>query len=107
MTAGGFLCYAEDVFCLFISIEIRRGGERRGASSMGAIKQKNRPAVDIVSLSGWLSYHLSATENIPRAQFGADLCKQLVTSLKLTCDKFTTISSSRSPDDRRDKRVSH
>lgn len=43
MTAGGFLCYAKDVFCLFISIEIRRGGERRGASSMGAIKQKKPP----------------------------------------------------------------
>ena len=43
MTAGGFLCYTKDVFCLFISIEIRRGGERRGASSMGAIKQKKPP----------------------------------------------------------------
>ena len=31
MTAGGFLCYAKDIFCLFISIEIRRNVEERGA----------------------------------------------------------------------------
>ena len=43
MTAGGFLCYAEDVFCLFISIDTRYNEVRRGASSMGAIKQKKPP----------------------------------------------------------------
>lgn len=30
MTAGGFLCYEEDVFCLFVSIEIRRNAEGSG-----------------------------------------------------------------------------
>lgn len=34
MTAGGFLCYTKDVFCLFVSVEIRRNAERHGASSI-------------------------------------------------------------------------
>ena len=31
MTAGGFLCYTKDVFCLFLSLETRRNAEGRGA----------------------------------------------------------------------------
>lgn len=31
MTAGGFLCYTKDVFCLFLSLETRRNTEGRGA----------------------------------------------------------------------------
>ena len=61
------------------------------------LNRKSRLAEDIASPSGRLSYHLSATVNIPRGQFGADLCIQLVTNLKLTCDEFATISASRSP----------
>ena len=61
------------------------------------LNRKSRLAEDIASPSGRLSYHLSAAVNIPRGQFGADLCIQLVTNLKLTCDEFATISASRSP----------
>lgn len=43
MTAGGFLCYTKDVFCLFLSLETRRGAEGRRASSTGVIRQKKPP----------------------------------------------------------------
>lgn len=61
MTAGGFLYYAEDVFCLFISIKTRRNAEGRGVrlrpstvgncvSLMGDIKQKSRGEENQISL---------------------------------------------------------
>ena len=43
MTAGGFLCYTKDGFCLFLSLETRRNAEGRCASSMRAIRQKKPP----------------------------------------------------------------
>lgn len=70
MTAGGFLCYTKDVFCLFISIEIRRGAERRDASSMGAIKQKKPPGRGHC-VPAWAAFS-SVVVNTAFRSFGAD-----------------------------------
>lgn len=57
MTAGGFLCYTKDVFCLFISIEIRHNVEERGAQyerdGQGSAKEVQLPTrCDFLPLRG-------------------------------------------------------